>query len=146
MCSNMVELHAKKQIRLRHEHLLYLWCFCEFVHVRRIWPKLDKFLYGNIWQSIGQNRSKKAKQSDSKHVVGSWRQRLFWVNARFTKSQQGQLFLWDFTELLRRRCVWPKLDKFVYGNIYQCAAQNRSKKKEKQSDFKYVVAATLVLS
>jgi len=43
------------------------------------------------------------------------------------------------------KCVWPKLDKFLYDNIWQSVAQNRSKK-EKQSDFKHAVAATLVLS
>jgi len=30
---------------------------------------VDKFLYDNIWQSFAQNRSKKEKQNDFKHVV-----------------------------------------------------------------------------
>jgi len=50
-----------------------------------------------------------------------------------------------FCEFLLIRCVWPKLNEFLYDNIYKCAAHNLSKK-EKQSDFKQIVAATLVLT
>jgi len=37
---------------------LFLWCFCEIFHTRCTWPKLDKFLYDNIWQSTARTRSK----------------------------------------------------------------------------------------
>jgi len=37
----------------------------------RVWPKQDKFLYDNIWQSVAQNDQKTEKQIDFKHVVAA---------------------------------------------------------------------------
>jgi len=35
--------------------------FCEFLPIRYVWPKLDKFIYDNVWQSVTRNRSEKGK-------------------------------------------------------------------------------------
>ena len=58
---------------------------------------------------------------------------------------ENLLFLWYFCEFQNIRCVWPKLDNFLYdinGNLLH----RNDEKKEKQNDFKHVVAAMLVLS
>jgi len=83
--------------------------FCEFWQLRCVLPKVDKFLYDNIWQSVAQNRSKKGKR---KLIRTCSRGNACFELTHLLESHNrvNWTFLWYISEFLPTRCVWPKLD------------------------------------